>query len=574
MSVKQVEFELRKVGTEDKKGLAELCNAVDRRLGEVMERETIAAIATGMGNAGIGIVRVSGDEAISVVDRIFRGAVSLKDVESHRVVYGHIVDIFGGAGSDSGVNFDGETDLADGTGSDGGMDFADDTVQAGNEEFENADVTNGSAGVVDEVLVTVFRAPKSYTRENVVEISSHGGSFVMRRILSLVYRAGARAAEAGEFTKRAFLNGRIDLSQAESVMDIIASDNERMLRNSLRQLDGALSARIRSLREEILHEVAFIEAALDDPEHYDFGGETLPYADILSWKINGWRKEIHTLTATAEEGRILRDGIRTVIVGRPNVGKSSILNVLAREERAIVTDVPGTTRDTIEEKVRLKDMVLAVTDTAGIRETDDPVESIGVEKSIRKLDEADLILYVADASEPLTGEDRMIIEKVIPEKTVVLLNKVDLIKNSRETDGKLSARKCREKGISETVTGQNDVGKLIINFPKALKNHIIPISAKNRQGFDQLAEEIRQMFFAGDVDNDVDILVTNARHARLLERSDVSLSLVEKSIIDAMPEDFLTADLLDAYASLGEIVGEAVEDDLVEKVFSEFCMGK
>lgn len=572
-----------------------------------MERDTIAAIATGMGNAGIGIVRVSGDEAISVVDRIFRGAVSLKDVESHRVVYGRIVDVFGGAGVDGDLDIDGETDFADGAGSDGGVGFSDDAVQPGNEEFENAGVTDGrdgSAAVVDEVLVTVFRAPKSYTRENVVEISSHGGSFVMKRILSLVYRAGARAAEAGEFTKRAFLNGRIDLSQAESVMDIIASDNERMLHNSLRQLDGALSERIRSLREEILHEVAFIEAALDDPEHYDFaemgmeyvrgigdekdfrafvgdgvdvavespfgeelsidenvdtpfddklsinenidfGGGMLPYADILSWKLDGWRKEIHALSATAEEGRILRDGIRTVIVGRPNVGKSSILNVLAREERAIVTDVPGTTRDTIEEKVRLGDMVLAVTDTAGIRETDDPVESIGVEKSIRKLDEADLILFVVDASEALTDEDGRIIEKLIPEKTVVLLNKVDLVKNGWE-----------------------------ITFPKELSNHIIPISAKKQQGFEQLAEEIRQMFFAGDVDNNVDIFVTNARHARLLERSDMSLSLVEKSINDAMPEDFLTADLLDAYASLGEIVGEAVEDDLVEKVFSEFCMGK
>lgn len=559
-----------------------------------MERDTIAAIATGMGNAGIGIVRVSGDEAISVVDRIFRGAVSLKNVESHRVVYGRIVDVFGGAGADGDLDIDGGTNFVGGAGSAGGVGFSDDAVQAGNEAFENTGVSdgrNGSAAVVDEVLVTVFRAPKSYTRENVVEISSHGGSFVMKRILSLVYHAGARAAEAGEFTKRAFLNGRIDLSQAESVMDIIASDNERMLHNSLRQLDGALSVRIRLLRDEILHEVAFIEAALDDPEHYDFaemeieyvrgigderdfrafggdgvdvavesplgdelsidenadfGGETLPYADILSWKLAGWRKEIRALSATAEEGRILRDGIRTVIVGRPNVGKSSILNVLAREERAIVTDVPGTTRDTIEEKVRLGDMVLAVTDTAGIRETDDPVESIGVEKSIRKLDEADLILYVVDASEALTGEDEAIVEKLIPEKTVVLLNKVDLVENNGELE----------------------------NVPKELSNHIIPISAKKQEGFEQLTKEIRQMFFAGDVDNNVDIFVTNARHARLLERSDVSLSLVEKSINDTMPEDFLTADLLDAYASLGEIVGEAVEDDLVEKVFSEFCMGK
>ena len=467
-----------------------------------MERETIAAIATGMGNAGIGIVRISGDDAISVADGIFRGAIALKDVESHRVVYGHIVDM---------------------------------ETQA----------------ILDEVLVTVFRAPRSYTREDVVEISSHGGSFVMQQILSLVYRTGARAAEAGEFTKRAFLNGRIDLSQAESVMDIIASDNERMLRNSLRQLDGALSVRIKSLRENILHEVAYIEAALDDPEHYDLtevqAGKS--YAEMLLEKISDWRQEIRTLSATAKEGKILRDGIITVIVGRPNVGKSSILNVLAKEDRAIVTNVPGTTRDTIEEKIRLGDMVLAVTDTAGIRQTDDIVESIGVEKSIRKMKEADLILYVVDVSGSLTGEDEEIIKKLIPEKTIVLLNKVDLIQDSDWEQEK-------------------------IGLPEKLKSHIISISAKNRQGFEKLTEEMRQMFFSGDVDKNVDIFVTNARHVRLLGCSDVSLSLVEKSINDAMPEDFWTADLLDAYASLGEIIGEAVEDDLVEKVFSEFCMGK
>ena len=542
-----------------------------------MDQDTIAAIATGIGNAGIGIVRISGIDAVAIADKIFRGSCSLTDVKSHHVQYGHIVDVFKDLNT---KDMHGKTEYA-----------------AYNKNKPGISDNIKENEVIDEVLVTVFRAPRSYTREDVVEISSHGGSFVMRKILSLVYRAGARAAEAGEFTKRAFLNGRIDLSQAESVMDIIASDNERMLHNSLRQLDGALSSKIKALREEILHEIAYIEAALDDPEHYDLdavkakyekkGGkieendididiavvddgsvydEILPYAGLLLKKIGFWKKKIQILSATADEGRILREGIRTVIVGRPNVGKSSILNVLAKEDRAIVTDVPGTTRDTIEEKVRLGDMVLAVTDTAGIRRTDDPVESIGVEKSIQKLDEADLILYVVDASEALTDEDKTIIGKLIPEKTIVLLNKVDLVK-----DGHV----VRENPFSKILfeSGELNYSK-DLDIPKNLENHIIPVSAKKGLGFEQLTEEIRQMFFTGDVDNNVDIFITNARHVRLLESANVSLSLVEKSINDAMPEDFLTADLMDAYAFLGEIIGEAVEDDLVEKVFSEFCMGK
>ncbi len=540
-----------------------------------MDQDTIAAIATGIGNAGIGIVRISGIDAVAIADKIFRGSCSLTDVKSHHVQYGHIVDVFKDLNT---KDMHGKTEYA-----------------AYNKNKPEMSDNIKENEIIDEVLVTVFRAPRSYTREDVVEISSHGGSFVMRKILSLVYRAGARAAEAGEFTKRAFLNGRIDLSQAESVMDIIASDNERMLHNSLRQLDGALSLKIKALREEILHEIAYIEAALDDPEHYDLdavkakyeqkGGkieendidiavvddgsvydEILPYAGLLLKKIGFWKKKIQILSATADEGRILREGIRTVIVGRPNVGKSSILNVLAKEDRAIVTDVPGTTRDTIEEKVRLGDMVLAVTDTAGIRRTDDPVESIGVEKSIQKLDEADLILYVVDASEALTDEDKTIIGKLIPEKTIVLLNKVDLVK-----DGHV----VRENPFSKILfeSGELNYSK-DLDIPKNLENHIIPVSAKKGLGFEQLTEEIRQMFFTGDVDNNVDIFITNARHVRLLESANVSLSLVEKSINDAMPEDFLTADLMDAYAFLGEIIGEAVEDDLVEKVFSEFCMGK
>ena len=567
------------------------------------KQDTIAAIATGIGNAGIGIIRISGEDAIVVADKIFKGKDSLMEMESHRVVYGHIIDTFH---NDSGERYadraiDGNSD---------GQGVGDVFENSLAEQYASGTVGGASDGKnVDEVLVTVFRAPRSYTREDVVEISSHGGAYVMQRILSLVYQAGARAAEPGEFTKRAFLNGRIDLSQAESVMDIIASDNERMLANSLRQLDGALSSKIRRLRDGILHETAYIEAALDDPEHYDLSASRIPFPDTngvnmevplnvdsekkartemnelyndeiisdygkeLLYKISMWKKQISALSATAEEGRILREGLRTVIVGRPNVGKSSLLNMLAREDRAIVTDVPGTTRDTIEEKVRLSDLVLAITDTAGIRRTDDLVERIGVEKSVEKLGEADLILFLVDVSEPLTEEDFYIADKVDMDKTILIGNKVDLVR--MDADEESQTNDSREAFAEKWVDKR---GKTIQRtlFSKKEENEppFIFLSTKNRDGVEQLTDEIRRKCYTENVDNSVDIFVTNARHVRLLRVSEESLSYVEKSIMDGMPEDFWTADLMDAYSSLGEIIGEEVEDDLVEKVFADFCMGK
>ena len=372
-----------------------------------MNEDTIAAVATGITGAGIGIIRVSGTHAVSVCQPLFKGAVSLDKAESHKVYYGHIVK--------------------------NGLD---------------GDLT------LDEVLITVFLSPRSYTKEDVVEISCHGGSFVISRILSLILEdKRVRLADPGEFTKRAFLNGRIDLSQAESVMNIISSDNENMLRQSMRQLQGDLSNKIHVLREDMLHEMAYVEAALDDPEHYDLTG----YSDNLLIKINDWNKQIKALINSAREGRIMRDGIKAVIVGRPNVGKSSLLNALAKTDRAIVTDIPGTTRDIIEEKVYLSDIVLALTDTAGIRQTQDVIEQIGVNKSIDNMEEADIILWLMDASDPFSREDLAIEEHIVPEKTIVVLNKSDLININKDVDKLYSDRYPIVNISAKYGTGFNDL---------------------------------------------------------------------------------------------------------------------
>ena len=467
-----------------------------------MNEDTIAAVATGITGAGIGIVRVSGEHAVSVCAPLFRGAVSLDNAESHRAYYGHIVNI--------------------------------------NEDDND---------YLDEVLVTVFLSPHSYTRENVVEISCHGGSYVVSRILALILNdKRVRLAQPGEFTKRAFLNGRIDLSQAESVMNVISADNESMLKQSMRQLQGELSSKIRILREEMLHEMAHVEAALDDPEHYDLTG----YSDDLLRKIRAWRSQVDSLLDTAREGRMMRDGIKVAIVGRPNVGKSSLLNALAKKDRAIVTDIPGTTRDSIEEKIYLADLVLAVTDTAGIRKTQDVIEQLGVKKSIDYMDDADIILWLMDASDPFTNDDKDIEEYILPDKTIIVFNKSDLL----YPDGQ----------INKELFSVNDLN--LNKYP------YVNISAKFGTGFSDLADKIKMLIFDQNVDKSVDIFIINERHARLLADCGVSLSLVDKSINDGMPEDLYLTDMMDAYKSLGFILGEELEDDLVDKIFSEFCMGK
>ena len=453
--------------------------------------DTIAAISTALSPGGIGIVRVSGEKAIPCVASLFQGKDLLK-VDSHTVHYGHIKDPV-------------------------------------------------SSEIIDEVLVTVMKAPKTYTREDVVEINGHGGIFVLKRILSLLFQNGVRPAEPGEFTRRAFLNGRIDLSQAESVMDVISSSNELALKSSLSQLSGALSAKIRVLREKILHEIAYIEAALDDPEHYDLSG----YPSELSSIIEQILSSVRELLQTADDGALIRQGIKTAIVGRPNAGKSSLMNALSKKERAIVTDIPGTTRDTLEEQILFHGIYLNVMDTAGIRETSDTVEKIGVSRSLAAIEEADFVIDVVDASSPLDENDLSIFEEISEKKSVILLNKSDLT----------------------PVVFKEDI--------EPYSAHpVISISAREATGIDELKEHIKDLFFHGSIRENDEIYITNERHKFALLKAEESLTLVLQSIVSGMPEDFYSIDLMDAYTSLGSIIGESVEDDLVNEIFAKFCMGK
>lgn len=466
----------------------------------MFQTDTIAAIATAMTSSGIGIVRVSGEEAVSVVDKIFhmRSGKKLSEMSSHTIHYGHIQD--------------------------------------GDE-------------VIDEVMVLLMRGPRSYTREDTVEIDCHGGVYVMKRILETVIKYGARPAEPGEFTKRAFLNGRIDLSQAESVIDVIQAKNDFALKSSMKQLSGALSDAVKEIRGEILHEIAYIESALDDPEHISLEG----YPQQLEKKVLTINNQMEKLLSSSDNGRILKEGISTVIVGKPNAGKSSLLNTLVGEERAIVTDIAGTTRDVLEEQINLNGIVLNIIDTAGIRDTEDVVEKIGVDKAKKYLADADLIIYMVDTSTKLDENDYEIMELLKDRKAILLLNKSDLqpLITSEEI------RECVEK----RTAGCNPM-------------RMISISAKEHRGIDELEEAIREMFFSGEVTFNDEVYITNIRHKTALKEALSSLRLVLQSIADGMPEDFFSIDLMNAYEELGSIIGEAVEDDLVNEIFSKFCMGK
>ena len=452
--------------------------------------DTIAAISTALSNSGISIIRVSGDNAISLIDKIYKGKQKLADVDSHTINYGHIIY---------------------------------------NQE------------IIDEVFVSVFKAPSTFTREDVVEINCHGGILITKKILEIVLELGIRLAEPGEFTKRAFLNGRIDLSQAESVMDIIQSNSEYALKASVNQLNGSVSKEIVLMREKIIYEIAYIESALDDPEHISLDG----YTDRLSEVVSEVKNKVDELIASSNNGILLKEGINTVIVGKPNAGKSSLLNILANKEKAIVTDIPGTTRDIIEERIVINDIILNIIDTAGIRDTDNVVERIGVDKTFQKIDNADFIIYVVDSSIPLDDNDSRIIDKIQDKKCVCLFNKSDL----------------------ETVVNEEDISNKI-------DGKIISFSAKDSIGLDELEEEIKNLFFDGKISSNDETIITNVRHKDLLCKCRESLSLVEQSINNDMPEDFYSIDLMDAYKSLGTIIGESVEDDLVEEIFSKFCMGK
>lgn len=462
-----------------------------------LKSDTIAAVATALSDSGIGIIRVSGNEAISIVDKIYKskGKEKLTDYRSHTIHYGFIYD-------------EGE--------------------------------------LVDEVMVSVFKAPRSYTTEDTVEINCHGGVLVVRRILDLVIKKGARISEPGEFTKRAFLNGRIDLSRAEAVMDIIHAKNDFALKSSVKQIRGSLYSIIKKLRDEILYEIAFIESALDDPEHISLDG----YQKKLLEKNDSLIDRVNRLYLSADNGRLMKEGINTVILGKPNAGKSSLLNLLVGEEKAIVTDIAGTTRDVIEERISLSGIGLNIIDTAGIRKTEDVVEKIGVEKAKNYALDADLIIYVVDSSVPLDDSDEEILNLIYNKKIIILLNKTDL----------------------ESVISEKSIAGYFINQEENIR--IIKTSTKEGIGIDSLEESIKEMFFHGQIQMNDEVVLTNLRQKDAVKDALDSLMMVRKSLENEMPEDFLSIDLMGAYSSLGLVIGEEVEEDVVNEIFSKFCMGK
>lgn len=459
----------------------------------MFQKDTIAAIATGMTNAGIGIIRVSGTESIQIVDSIFhakQAGKTLVDLPGYSALFGNICD--------------------------------------------------GDC-VLDEAICLVMRAPNSYTTEDVVEIQCHGGIVMLRRILELVIRSGARAAEPGEFTKRAFLGGRIDITQAESVMDMIHAKNELAARSSATQLQGKLSEKIKALRAMILNHIAYIESALDDPENYSLEG----YSEELKLQVEETINQVKALLSTAEEGKMIKEGIRTVILGKPNAGKSSLLNQLLGEERAIVTEVAGTTRDTLEEDVVIQGIPLKIIDTAGIHDTVDIVEKIGVDKAKNSMEEADLILYVVDGARPLDDDDMQIMSLLKDRKVITIINKIDM----------------EQVVDKEWITSK-------------LNTSVVEISAKTGDGVQDLYECLKNLFFHGKLTMNDEVYITNLRHKQGLMETIESLQRVLDSIEQQMPEDFLTIDLMAAYEQLGYILGESLGDDLANEIFSKFCMGK
>ena len=469
---------------------------------------TIAAVSTAVSNAGIGIVRMSGPEAFAIADRVYKGKKEkrLSGQKSHTIHYGYIMD----------------------------------------GEF-----------MIDEVLVMLMRGPHSYTGEDTVEINCHGGVYVVKRILELLISRGARPAEPGEFTKRAFLNGRLDLSQAEAVGDLIVSQNQYALRNSVSQLRGNIRDKITGIREQIIYHTAFIETALDDPEHISVDG----YGDKLRKIVENLRKEIQKLIDTYDSGRIMKEGIQTVILGRPNAGKSSLMNVLLGEDRAIVTDIAGTTRDILEEHINLEGISLNIVDTAGIRQTQDVVEQIGVERARSYADQADLIIYVIDASMPLDESDHEILRLIEGKTSIILLNKSDLDMVVTEAD------------VERTYFASNPS----IENVKEIKKFTIPvisISVTEKNGINLLKETLKLMFFEGNLAFNDEIYITNIRQKTALWDAFSSLEKVIDSIEAGMPEDFYSIDLMDAYEALGRITGETMGEDLVNEIFSKFCMGK
>lgn len=461
---------------------------------EITEFDTIAAISTPPGEGAISIVRMSGENAVKIATKVFQGK-DLTQVASHTINYGHIID-------------------------------------------------PASHREIDEVMVSVLRGPKTYTREDIIEINCHGGIVSTNEILQLLLQNGARLAEPGEFTKRAFLHGRIDLTQAESVMDLIRAKTDRSMKVALNQLDGNLAHLINNLRQDILDVLAQVEVNIDYPEYDDV--ETLT-TKMLKEKALAVRDRIKQLEQTAKQGKILREGLATAIVGRPNVGKSSLLNHLLHEDKAIVTDIAGTTRDVIEEYVNVRGVPLKLIDTAGIRETDDKVEKIGVERSRQAIDQADLVMLLLNASEPLTAEDQELLAATADKKRIVVLNKTDLPQQLDQTELQTYLKPAEE---------------------------VIALSVLANAGIDQLEEQIAKLFFGGIENSQTTVIVTNARHVALLNKAEQSLTAVLQGIEAGMPVDLCQIDMTAAWDSLGEITGDSYQDELLDQLFSQFCLGK
>lgn len=452
------------------------------------DHSIIAAVATAFSSSGIGIIRVSGTGSIELCDKIFKGKNILSKQASHTISYGHIMD---------------------------------------------------KGEPIDEVLVSIMRAPHSYTTEDVVEINCHGGPLILKKVLGILFSFGARPAKPGEFTMRAFLNGRIDLSQAESVMEMISAENEYSLQNAIKQLSGNFSEQIVTLRETLLTEIAFIEAALDDPEHFSLEEYPIKLRDTVLDIL----EKTDVLLDTCHDGSLIKDGIKTAIIGQVNVGKSSLLNALSGWDKAIVTNIPGTTRDTVEDSVVLGNITLRISDTAGIRESADPIEQIGIEKAKNLMNDASLVLYVIDASREPDSKDRELLEQLAGKNVILCLNKADLPKKTTNKD--------------------YDYG-----FPTVM------LSAKELTGFRTLEKTIEQIFFEGGLQEQKDFYITNERHKQLLISTKDCLKLVVRGIEDGISEDLLVIDLVDAYNALGRIIGKEIEDDIVEMIFSKFCIGK
>ncbi|GAA0116672.1 tRNA uridine-5-carboxymethylaminomethyl(34) synthesis GTPase MnmE [Clostridium senegalense] len=456
------------------------------------EFDTIAAVATSIGEGGVSIIRVSGDKALNIVSKIFKGKNNrnLDDIKTYTMRYGYII--------------------------------------------------NSNGEHIDEVIVSYMKGPRSFTAEDVVEINCHGGVVATNRVMSEVLKVGARLAEPGEFTKRAFLNGRIDLSQAEAIIDIINAKTELSMKSALMQSEGGISKEINALRNELLQSIAHIEATVDYPED-DLEEVT---AEGAAKTLKSMLIKIDELLASADEGKILREGLNTVIVGKPNVGKSSLLNALTKENRAIVTDVPGTTRDVIEEYINISGVPIKIVDTAGIRETEDVVEKIGVERSKEKINQADLIILILDSSRQLDEEDREIISYILDKKYIVLLNKLDL-------DGKIKKEDLKEFD----------------------SNYVFEISAKTGKNIDKVREAIKDLFFKGEVSND-DIIITNTRHKEALFRAKENIQGAIDTLENTFAIDLASIDIRNAWSDLGKITGSTLEEDIIDKIFSEFCLGK